>query len=201
MTVSAPDPIVSDADRRRDVIAAAAARLFDERGYASTSMRQIADAVEIAKPTLYHYFRSKDAILFQIHEEFIDILLGKFAERSCSGPTHRDALVGAMGDILSLMESHRGHVRAFFEHHRELPVAQQELIRDKRDRYEGLLVELLREGARCGELEVQHPRLTALGIFGMCNWAYQWYSRGGPLRPVEIAEQFGAVVLGGIARS
>lgn len=184
-------------DRGREIVAEAA-RLFDAYGYGSTSMQQIADAVSIAKPTLYHYFSSKDEILFQIHEEFIDILLEKFRARRNTGVQLREELVGAMGDILSLMQTHRGHVRVFFEHHRELPDDRRREIRHKRDEYEGLVVSLLEFGQSAGLLRVQDARITALAMFGMCNWAYQWFDARGALTPEQIASQFGELLTRGL---
>jgi TetR/AcrR family transcriptional regulator, cholesterol catabolism regulator len=197
-TRESPPSVPRGAERRRNEIVSCAARLFDEFGYANTSMQQIADATRMAKPTLYHYFPGKDAILFQVHEEFIDILIGQFRARAAVEQGIRGRLVGMMRDILTLMDTHRGHVRVFFEHHRELPPARQALIRAKRDEYEGLLVALLEDGRARGELALDGARLTALGIFGMCNWAYQWYSTDGAMEPAEIAERFGSVVLDGI---
>ncbi|GAA2901130.1 TetR/AcrR family transcriptional regulator [Pseudonocardia halophobica] len=198
-TPESPPSTPSGADQRRNEIVASAARLFDEFGYGNTSMQQIAIAAQMAKPTLYHYFSAKDAILFQVHEEFIDILIRQFRGRALRSTGLRDRLVGAMTDILTLMDTHRGHVRVFFEHHRELPAEQQRLIRAKRDEYEAMLVGVLEDGRARGELILDQPRLTALGIFGMCNWAYQWYSRDGALAPAEIAERFGSVVLDGLS--
>ena len=73
----------SAADARRAAVVALAADLFDRGGYASISMEQIAAAAGIAKPTLYHYFRSKDEILRGVHESFITTLLS--ARMSASG--------------------------------------------------------------------------------------------------------------------
>lgn len=196
---AAPSVPSEGLDRRADIVLQAA-RLFDLHGYANTSMQQIADAVSVAKPTLYHYFASKDAILFQIHDEFIDILLDKFRSRRTEAAGLREEMVGAMGDILSLMETHRGHVRAFFEHHRELPVKQQHAIRSKRDEYEELLTSLLEWGQAVGEIRGQDARVTALAVFGMCNWAYQWYDPAGPLRPQELAERFADLLFVGMER-
>src|SRR6516165_1267228 len=64
------------ADRKHEIVTAAAS-VFDRDGYGSTSMDDIARTVGIAKPTLYHYFSSKDEILTSIHEEFIDLLLDR----------------------------------------------------------------------------------------------------------------------------
>ena len=67
-------------DARRAEVITLAAGLFDQRGYASVSMEQIAAAAGIAKPTLYHYFRAKDRSS-RIHETFIDLLLEHQDER------------------------------------------------------------------------------------------------------------------------
>src|SRR5713226_5835632 len=103
-------------ERRRSVISGAAA-LFDNAGYYNTSVEDIAGAVGLRKPTLYHYFKSKDEILFWLHEEFIDLLIGRQKARLATRMSPEQRLLEAMGDILELMDTHRGHVRVFFEHH------------------------------------------------------------------------------------
>src|SRR5262249_16033328 len=127
-------PPPTAADRRRATIIGLAAGLFDQHGYANVSMEQIAVAAGLAKPTLYHYFRGKDEILSGIHETFIDILLERHDQRQQLDLSPALLLLGAMTDIFGLMETHRGHVRVFFEHHRELPDSVREQIRVKRDR-------------------------------------------------------------------
>lgn len=184
-------------DRRDDIIQTAA-RLFDEVGYAKASMRDLAEAVGIAKPTLYHYFASKDAILHCIHEQFIDILLDRQQRREDAEVPPEQRLRQAMGDILELMHTHRGHVRVFFEHHRELAPAQQRVTRQKRDRYEAMIERAVAEGIARGSIRSVPPRLTALGLFGMCNWAYQWYRADGPMSPGQIADAFWNMLAHGI---
>jgi AcrR family transcriptional regulator len=95
--------------------------LFDAHGYRNTSLEDVALLVSIAKPTLYHYFQSKEEILRFIHEEFIQLLTEKYLQRVGSGVEPEELVLGAMKDILSLMVSHRGYVSVFFEHRRELP--------------------------------------------------------------------------------
>lgn len=186
-------------DDRRQEIVGAAAELFDRSGYTSTTMDDIGREVGIAKPTLYHYFRSKDQILGSIHEEFIDLLLEKDERRQRAGLPPEQLLLEVMVDILELMETHRGHVRVFFEHHRELPDEQQPHIRDKRDRYEDAVARAIEQGTAAGTFRAVDPRLAALALFGMCNWAYQWYQPSGPLRPREIAYQFWDVFVRGVS--
>ncbi len=185
---------------RPELIVAVAAKLFDEAGYSNTSMEQMAKAVGLAKPSLYHYFPSKSAILMAIHESFIDPLIEKHRGRVASGLAPREQLVGAMTDILELMETQRGYVRVFFEHHRELPKDSRRAFGKKRHLYEDLIVQTIMEGRAQGTFLVEDPRLTALAIFGMCNWAYQWWVPGSGMSPEATAQIFASMIFDGIAK-
>jgi len=189
---------MSSAARRQQIVTLAA-ELFDEGGYSSTTMDDIARGVGVAKPTLYHYFPSKDEILHAIHEEFIDLLIDRHEQRATTGLGPEQLLLEVMADILELMETHRGHVRVFFEHHRELPASEREAIRVKRDKYEGFVEDLIAEGVSKGAFRETDAHLATLATFGMCNWAYQWYRAGGPLRSREVAYQFWNYLVYGIA--
>ena len=198
-TSEATEP--SAADVRRAEVITLAASLFDGRGYASVSMEQIAAAAGIAKPTLYHYFKGKDEILRGIHETFIDILLQRQDERVQLGLAPADLLLGAMTDIFGLMETHRGHVRVFFEHHRELPDTARQEIRVKRDRYQQLIRDAIAEGVRAGTYRDVDPELAALAVFGICNWAYQWWRPRSGADPALTAQKMWDLIIRGLAIS
>jgi AcrR family transcriptional regulator len=173
--------------------------LFDREGYARVGVDRIAEAVGIRKPTLYHYVSSKDELLGWIHEEFIDELLAKQASRP-PGRTAAAELAAVIADILGLMQTHRAHVRVFFEHHRELPAAARERVRRRRDAYQAHVEETIRRGSAAGELREVDARLAALALFGMCNWAYQWYRPDGPLPARDVAASFADLFLHGLTR-
>jgi TetR/AcrR family transcriptional regulator, cholesterol catabolism regulator len=164
-----------NADDRRRAVVAEAAELFDRDGYHTTSMSDLARAVGLEKPTLYHYFSGKDEILFWIHEEFIDLLDEQSVARVDTGLSASEELGLVIRDVLSLMETHRGHVRVFFEHHRELSATHRKTIRAKRDRYQARVQAIIERGIASGEFGEIDPRLATLAVFGACNWAYQWY--------------------------
>jgi AcrR family transcriptional regulator len=177
-------------DERHQQIVDASARLFQISGYEAVTMQDIADKIGIAKPTLYHYFRSKDEILLAIHEDFIEILLERLAERVEDTHGPEQIIEGVMHDVLSLMDTHLGHVRVFFEHHRELPEESRSEMRRRRDEYELAVEEQFRLAMDAGTMRVASPRLATLAVFGMCNWAYQWYRSGGALSSDDIASNF-----------
>lgn len=185
---------------RRATIVAEAARLFDENGYANTSMEDLARVVGIAKPTLYHYFPGKDEILYEIHEAFIELLLAKHAQRRASESSPSRLLLGIMTDILELMETHKAHVRVFFEHHRELSPDRGAAMKAKRDEFQGMVTHLVRDAIEQGEFKDVDPELVGLAIFGMCNWSYQWYTPGGRWSAGQIARLYYDLLIGGVGR-
>jgi TetR/AcrR family transcriptional regulator, cholesterol catabolism regulator len=97
------------------------------------------------------------------------------------------------------MDTLRGHVRVFFENYRELSEQDQVTIRAKRDRYQQIMEGTIARGVRDGEFREVDPRLTSLAVFGMCNWAYQWYAPEGELSSSAIADAFYELLLGGLA--
>lgn len=189
-------PVPRSSPRRAQIVTAAAG-LFDRLGYHRASLDDIAQEVGVAKPTLYHYFPSKAAILSDIHEEFIDILLTRQEARLREGLLDtRESILEVMADICELMQTHRGHVRVFFEHHRELPGSVRAHSRRKRDAYFAAVRALFERG-NAERVLFCDPQLTALALFGMCNWAYQWYQADGPLETRQIATYFHHVLLDG----
>jgi TetR/AcrR family transcriptional regulator, cholesterol catabolism regulator len=188
----------SAADARRADIIRLAAELFDQRGYASVSMEQIALAAGLAKPTLYHYFRSKEEILRGIHEAFIDPLLARQEKRRRLQLAPADQLLGAMTDILGLMETRRGYVRVFFEHYRELSEPVRADIRMKRNRYQWLIRDAVTEGIGDGTFRGVDPEVATMAVFGMCNWAYQWWRPGSGVDSALTAQKLWDIVVRGI---
>jgi AcrR family transcriptional regulator len=191
-------PSTPPSQRPAEVIAKAA-ELFDTRGFHNTSMEDIADGVGLRKPTLYHYFKSKDEILHRIHDEFIDMLIQRQEQRMAQGMHTKILLLEAMGDVLELMQTHRGHVRVFFESHRELPPAEHDEIAAKRRHYENLIRQVFDRGVQEGLFRELPTGLVTKAMFGMCNWAYQWYRDDGSMRPRDIAYLYWDILLTGVA--
>jgi TetR/AcrR family transcriptional regulator, cholesterol catabolism regulator len=188
---------ISPNSRLRQIIDEAAS-LFDRQGYNRVNMEEIAAAVGLHKASLYHHIKSKDEILVLIHQEFMALIHEKAraTDRLTLPPTQQ--LVEIMNDIFSLMQSHRGHVRVFFEHHRELPARSRAKIAAERDQYESIVRDILARGIESGEFRRVDTRLAALAMFGMSNWAYQWYKPSGTLTPRDLANTFASYLLTGI---
>ncbi|WP_037064256.1 TetR/AcrR family transcriptional regulator [Pseudonocardia acaciae] len=177
-------------DERRAEIIRAAADLFERRGYTGSSMDEIAAAVGIGKPTLYHYFRSKTDLLWYMHEELIDGLIQSQQARIDAQVGEAEMLRGVIHDFLHNISTRRGQCRVFFENHRELPDADQAVATQKRQRYEAMIRDVIRGGISSGTFREVSPELFSRALFGMSNWAYQWYRPDGALTAAEVADAF-----------
>src|SRR5262249_12915176 len=144
-------------------------------GYHSTTMEAVATAIGLRKPTLYHYVKNKEEILYWIHDEFIGRLTRRHQERLSTRMTTAQLLLEVQIDILETIAEYPGYVRAFFEHYRELNGEMREDLKRKRDAYYSMIVDVIRRGVKRGEFRTPDVRLTALAFFGMINWSYQWF--------------------------
>lgn len=176
----------------------AAATIFDVRGYYNTSMDDIAEAIGIRKPTLYHYVESKGQIVAWIHDRLCDGFIDRINRRIEEGMSPSDCLVTVMTDIFETLDTAPGHLRVYFEHHREIPEMYQATSRAKRDEYFRTVRELIAAGVKAGDFKVENVEMATFALFGMCNWAYQWYRPGGKLTANQIGEMFWRMYASGI---
>jgi AcrR family transcriptional regulator len=197
---SAERVLTTSGTSRRDELIDLAAQMFDRTGYHQTSMAQLAAAAGVAKATLYHYFASKEQILIAIHGVFMDPLLDAHQRRLGRSITAGHLLLEAMCDIVELMRSHRGYVRVFFEHHRDLPEPERTAVAERRRIYQSMIQDVIEQGIAGGEFRTDiNPGIAALTVFGACNWTYQWYDPTGPLTPRDVAFEMWKYIRDGLA--
>jgi AcrR family transcriptional regulator len=194
-----PKVDVEQTQRRKREIIEGAARLFDRVGYHGVNMSMIAKAAGVKKPTLYHYITSKDEILFGLHELFIGTLRKNTDARIAAGLPPLEILRAVVEDTFKLLHDFPGYVRAFFEHFRELSQKQRAEIAVKRDEYIALVIEVIERGMQAGAINKADPRLTAHCLFGIANWAYQWYSPRKDPNPEKVAAECWSIFLRGLA--
>ncbi|BAL24637.1 TetR/AcrR family transcriptional regulator [Azoarcus sp. KH32C] len=187
-------------DEKRFEIIEHCAALFDRVGYHGTSMQMLADDVGLGKPTLYHYFSSKDDILHEMHQLHIDALIGGL-EADANTPDIQPAelLERACASTLRQIALHPGYVRAFMDHYAELQDEQRAEMRQRRKDYFTRVTEIIRAGIKSGQFRDVDPDLATLTFLGMCNWAYKWYPRmADEIPPEKMAKSLCGILLGGL---
>ncbi len=162
---------------RRTEVYATAARVIREQGYAAATMDYIADEVGLNKGTLYHYYPSKSAILYELLSVQIDATLTLVARVPKDGtPTER------MRELVRLQVDHvatkHDELVVFFQElpwiAQHLPEDQVQDLRGRIDKYERFTKQLLRKGIRAGEfreLDIDAVMYSIIGVLGdVPNW-------------------------------
>lgn len=188
-------------DRRKLEIVDIAAALFARRGYHATTVDDLTEATGLQRGGLYHYIGSKEALLFAIHERFIQPLLeaAREIEQRESDPEARlRALARAlMHDIAE----YQPQVTVFLQEWRTIRVVDSpraaELL-DARRAFEAVVERALAAGVESGAFRIANQRLAKLAFLGMFNYSYQWYRGGGGVSPDEVADAFCDVFLDGV---
>lgn len=190
---------MSSGEQLRNDIINAALNLFLNKGFHPTTVTDIVTAAGCSKGGFYHHFSSKDELLLHIHNTFItyELNMGMAAMQRPVSATER--LKQIIIDLVESIEIFRPHVTVFFEERRVLSSDKFSLVTEKRDQYENLVHELIKEGVRKGEFHSDlNTKIATLALFGMCNWTYQWLRPNGSLTAREIAEIFFDIFFNGI---
>lgn len=184
-------------DDQRELILAQAAQLFARRGYPATSMNQVAEACNLSKATLYHYYKDKSSLLISIAETHVSKLAALVAEEEASTHTDEQRLRRFIYRIVEEYAGAQDAHRVLTDDVRFLEEADRERVLDKeREVVAGFAraVSALRPGAPSDDLA---KPLTML-LFGMINWMFTWMKPGGTLDHAAIAPIVADLFLGGI---
>jgi AcrR family transcriptional regulator len=195
---TAASPRIRRRDRQRDAILRAAARLFRERGFADTGMRDIAAAADLSAANLYHYFNGKNELLFYCQDRALDRMLEAVASARRLSTSAADRLqqvfITHVQTLLDDVEGSSAHLQV-----ESLPPALRAAIVKKRDRYEHAVRRLIADGIRSGALVDMPPAIVARAMLGALNWTVTWFRPEGPDTAASIGETISRFLVRGIA--
>jgi len=164
----------------------AATRCFQDKGYLSTTLNEIAEAVQLQKPTLYHYVRNKNYLLFLVLRNTAESYNAALETIVAANVRPSEKMHRAIRQHISLQLRHPGTV-TLFRDVGELDSPYRREIRNALKRYRELLQRIIREGIETGEFSPSDPSMTALLILGAINFVHRWYHDQGPCSIEEIA--------------
>jgi AcrR family transcriptional regulator len=181
---------------RRDELTRIAARLFAERGYQGTSIADLADALGVQKPSLYHHIASKEELLWAVAQEGAEAFHAAL-DRVPGDVSSVERIRLALREHLAVVATQLDVATVFVREWRFLSGEHRDPFTAERRRYEERIRELFREGVERSELRTDLDVAMAARLFlSAANWAYTWLRPGGDTN--ELADRFFAVMLDGM---
>lgn len=198
-----PTPAATTAVRAgpRELIFEAATRLFGERGYTGTTMRDIAKTVGILPGSLYAHIQSKDAVLLEIVEGGVDRFNSAADRVGDLALPPGEALHAVIREHLRIVAENPQRTLVVFHQWRFLDEPHRTRLRTKRRHYEEFFTHTVQAGVVDEEFDADlDVKVAVLGILGALNWTPEWYSPEGSASPEQIADALAASLLNGLRR-
>lgn len=182
----------------RDAIHAAAIELFARLGYNATSMRAMAAAARVQPAAIYHWYPNKEAILISLQDDFMEQLTAKVvaAMDSHSRPALR--LAAAVREHVVFHGLNRQAAFVTDSEIRALTDGPRRALIAKRDDYQAIFSELIRDGIRDGSLRCADALVATYAILLQCTGVALWFDPAGPLKLEQVAELHVELVLGSL---
>lgn len=189
----------ADYDNIQESIINHAAAIFAKRGYAATSIGDIAKACGCSKSRLYHYFDSKEALLHDMLAAHVEGLLSRCRKSIYGVQDPKQRFLQLISMFLEVYAVSRDrHIVLLTcldalppEKRNELVAKQRELIAYVRD----ILLQLRPDLAEDPVI----AQVDTMLFFGMINWTYTWYHAEGALAPEQLAERAVEMFVNGYA--
>ncbi|KQP45501.1 TetR/AcrR family transcriptional regulator [Pseudorhodoferax sp. Leaf274] len=190
-----------DYDAKKQLILDRAADLFASKGFDGTTMVEVATACGASKSHLYHYFPSKEVLLFAIVSEHIAqqaAELGEIVARPLPALDRFELFVSA---FVARSAASRSEHLVLMGCLNFLPDAERQQVRTLEAQLIGLMIGLLEEinpGLMAPET-VKTP--YAMLLFGMIIWTFTWYQQTGAIKPQELAARISQLFIQGFRGS
>ena len=186
---------------RKEQIEEKATALFQERGYAATSMRDLAQVLGIEAASLYSHIKSKEEILQKICFRMADEFFNAWEDVEQENKSQAEKMEKAMIAHVKVITKDTAASAVFFNEWRHLSEPKLSEFLALRDDYEGRFIKIINDGVASGEFSQVDEKFTMLTILSSLNWTHNWYKASGNLSPEEVGKRLANLMLNGLKRS
>lgn len=177
----------NDYDEKRRTILNRSAELFSEHGYDRASMNKIAESCGVSKANLYHYYKDKEGLLFDVIRFHLKELLEVVEEANHPERPPNERLRGLVAALLEAYRDADSQHNVQISSMRFLPLERQtELKNMERD-----LVKIFSEAIIGIAPQLKGTKLlkpVTMSLFGMINWHYLWFKSTGSVSRSDYAD-------------
>ncbi len=186
-------------DRKLEFILRTSARIFAEKGYHSTSMRDISRATKVSLAGLYYYCKSKEELLFLIQDNCFGRVLERLEQRLLEAHEAIEKLRLVIENHLSFFAANMAEMKVLSHEAESLAGEMRERVNSKKQQYTRMVRRILAEAQTHLEGSRQKIDLTVAtyALFGMMNWIYNWYDPRGKLSVNDLVDNITRLFLNG----
>ncbi len=185
----------ADYDQKRETITAKAAELFATKGFAAASVSDLARKCKISKSLLYHYYPSKEAVLFAAMSDHMDTLVHLVCDRERTKSDPEKEFHALTRDLLQCYTGAAHHQKILLYELSSLPAAQRKEIIEKQRKVIGEVEALLTDMIPKTKTDRTKLRAKVMLYFGMMNWTHTWFKAAGQISRNELADEIASTTL------
>jgi len=184
-------------EQHRDAIRAEAARLFAQHGYPVTPIAELAHACGVSKALLYHYYRDKEQLLFDIADRYLDGLLAIVAAVQSQALPPAAQLRALIERFMAAYEDAAAYHRVLVQDVKYLKPAHRRAVNAKQRQVVQAYADAIAAAAPqlAGNALLKPVTMT---LFGMINWTFTWLKDDGPVRYADMAPVVAELFLSGV---
>ncbi|WP_026117703.1 TetR/AcrR family transcriptional regulator [Nocardiopsis alkaliphila] len=177
----------------------AATRLFAERGFEGTSVQQVVTAAGVTKGAMYHYFGSKDDLLYEVYARVLRMQTEHLVEISSRDASVSERVHAAAADVIVTTVANLDDSTIFFRSMHQLAPEKQLSVRAERRKYHELFRSMIEQGQREGVFRDDVPAdLIVDYYFGSVHHLSTWYRHEGALTGKDVGRYFADLLLAGL---
>ncbi len=187
--------------KKLDLILEEAAILFKQKGFAGTSMRDLAERIGIDAASMYHYISSKDEILRTICFNISNTYRSQLAEIENTQASYTEKLKALV----------RLHIRIMIEKGAEVSVTNNDWkylsedsllhFKELRKDYENRLAAMLEKGVAAGEFEKLNTSVALFTILSAVRWVELWWRPGRGISTEELEDSIITILFKGLEKT
>jgi AcrR family transcriptional regulator len=176
-----------------------ATRLFARHGFEGTSVQDIVDAAGVTKGAMYHYYGSKDDLLYEVYHQLLTMQMSHLTDIVKGSGTAAERLREAAIDVVESSLANLDDMIVFFRSLHMLPDDRQTQIRAERRAYHDVFRGLVEDGMVAGVFRTEVSADVVVHYFlSTVNQLGSWFRPDGALTARQVGEQYAELLLGGL---
>ncbi|GAA4232726.1 AcrR family transcriptional regulator [Streptosporangium album] len=190
----------ANGEERWEEIVTAAAKIFSQKGYAATSLQDIASAVGILKGSMYHYIKNKEDLLFELVRRALDVQMPVLVEEASAGARSApERLRSFIRRWMGFSRAQRLWSRVAENEFSQLSGKRYKEVVAERDKFSDFVKGIIEQGIREGAFDpATNPSVVTSSLFELMNSTPKWFKPSGDLSYGELAEWYATFVIRGI---